>query len=84
MKFKRAYETVLLSDALIVYTTKIKSKNEYERVRFKIELMKLEMIGKMITGEDLKLIEQWEKSSEGKPKKQINEKSLQDAGFIIE
>ena len=81
-KFRQVYESVLLGDALIVYSRKLEEKNRSGTEKFKIELMKLEILGKMITGEDIKLIDKFEEST-GKKEKKVNEAALVKAGFDI-
>ena len=82
MKFRQVYESVLLGDALIVYSRKLEEKNRSGSEKFKIELMKLEILGKMITGEDIKLIDKFEEST-GKKEKKVNQGALVKAGFDI-
>lgn len=82
IRFRQVYESVLLGDALIVYSEKIYRKSQRDNEKFKIELMKLDMLGKMITGDDLKLMEKFDDVSQ-KKLKNISESDLQKAGFDI-
>lgn len=82
IRFRQVYESVLLGDALIVYSEKIRRNTKRDNEKYKIEIMKLDMLGKMITGEDLKLMDKFESVSEKKEKK-INESDLIRAGFDI-
>lgn len=82
LRFRQVYRSVLLGDALIVYSRKLDERNKRNNEKFKIELMKLEMLGKMITGEDVKLIDKFEQTVE-KKEKRINESALIKAGFDI-
>jgi hypothetical protein len=82
LRFRQVYRSVLLGDALIVYSRKLDERHKRNNEKFKIELMKLEMLGKMITGEDIKLIEKFEQTVE-KKEKRVNESALIKAGFDI-
>ena len=82
IRFRQVYESVLLGDALIVYSEKIYRKSQRDNEKFKIELMKLDMLGEMITGDDLKLMEKFDDVSQ-KKLKNISESDLQKAGFDI-
>lgn len=79
------YKSVLLGDALIVYSRKLKKENEKDRNKFKLELMKLEILGKMITGENIGLLDDFEKSPSGEKRRsgKQDEALLMKAGFKI-
>lgn len=85
LKYTQVYRSILLGDALIVYSRKLDERNRSETAKTRMELMKLEMLGKMITGEDLKLLEKYEESMNketGKSKKN-NDALLIKSGFDL-
>ncbi len=82
LKFREVYQSVPLGDALIVYSRKLESQNKSENGKFKVELMKMEMLAKMITGEDLSLVEKFE-STIGERDKSVDEGIIRQAGFEI-
>lgn len=82
LKYRQVYRSVLLGDALIVYTRKLDEKNKVNSEKFRVELMKLQMLGKMITGDDINLLEKYDETVEKKEKK-LNQNILHKAGFEI-
>jgi len=82
IKFREVYQRVPLGDALIVYTRKLENKNKDGKERFKIELMKLNMFAKMITGEDLDLVEKYE-AAIGENERPVDISLIKQAGFEI-
>lgn len=82
LKYTKVYRSVLLGDALIVYTRKLDEKNKVNSEKFRVELMKLQMLGKMITGDDMNFLEKYDETVEKKEKK-LNQNILHKAGFEI-
>lgn len=65
---------------MIVYSSKLKNINKENKIRFKVELMKLQVLGKMITGEDINFLDDFEKTDGGGG---LSESDLMKAGFTI-
>jgi hypothetical protein len=82
LKYRQVYRSVLLGDALIVYTRKLDERNKVSSEKFRIELMKLQFLGYWITGENQNLLEKYDETVEKKEKK-LNQNILHKAGFEI-
>lgn len=82
-KYVSVYNHTLLGDGLIVYSQKLEMQNTADKNKFKLELMKLDMLGKMITGEDQNLVEKFENKINSSGMTQGNESVLLESNFKI-
>lgn len=59
LKFIEVFESVPIGNAFLIYEHKIKRRNDETDARMRIELMKMDILGMMLTGKSPGLLEKY-------------------------